>query len=138
MNTELIGGESNQENSQEDTFIVNRDFIFANQETVLDFFGDNRDTWYRKLQTPGIKYPKVNLDDSQAVLNTLPEDEDKPADLQPLSLRLLVDKVDSVVGFFEEVPGAKEALNEYYEHEKMEKRKEIDQATIDTLYGASI
>lgn len=137
MTTGHMDGVPNQENSQENSFTVNRDFIFANQETVLDFFGDNRDTWYRKLQTPGIKYPKVNLDDSQAVLNTLPEDEDKPADLQPLSLRLLLDKVDSVVAFFEEVPEAKEALRQYHEHGQREKKKDLHPA-LDDLYGASV
>lgn len=57
----------------------------------------------------------------------MPGEEEKAADFLPLSMLKLRDKVDSIVAFFDEVPGAKEALKEYYEHEQREKAKDISE-----------
>lgn len=123
--------------AQEQDIAIDRKYILTHQDTVLDFFGDNRETWYRKLNTPGIKYSKVSLDDTDAALNIMPGEEEGADDFLPLSMLKLRDKVDSIVAFFEEFPGAKEALKEYYEHELREKEKGIHSA-IDDLYGGAI
>jgi hypothetical protein len=123
--------------TQEQGVIIDREYILTHRDTVLDFFGDNRETWYRKLNTPGIKYAKVSLDDTDAELNLMPWEKEKAADFLPLSMLKLCDKVDSIVAFFDEVPGAKEALREYGEHELREKTKPLHPA-LDDLYGANI
>lgn len=123
--------------TQEQDIAIDREYILTHRDTVLDFFGDNRETWYRKLNTSGIKYAKASLDDTDAELNLTPGEKEKAGDLLPLSMLKLRDKVDSIVAFFEEVPGAKEALKEYYEHELREKGKGIHPA-VDDLYGGAI
>lgn len=138
-----MGGAPIQENTQEHPFIVNRDFIIANKETVLDFFGDSRGTvgsWYDQLNGPGTLHKRTSLVDSSKIgeLNTLPEEEAGTSDIKPpLDLDLLLDKVDNIVTFFDRVPGAKEALKDYYEHELREKAKDVHPA-VDDLYGGVI
>jgi hypothetical protein len=132
--------EASPMSSQEREFVVDRDFIVAHQETVLDFFGDNRDSWYFMLNSPNPSHNRVNLVDSGAVteLNTTEEEEDGSLDIiPPLSLRLLLDKADAVVDFFAATPAASEALKEYYEHELKEKTKDTHPA-VDGLYGGVI
>ena len=129
--------------SQENQFVVDRDFIIAHQETVLDFFGDSRDKkdpWYQKLNSPGPLHKRVKLVDSRKILdlNTSSEEEESTDEVvPPLDLRMSLDKVDDVATFFAVVPGAKEALKEYYEHERREKAKGIHPA-VDDLYGGAI
>ncbi len=123
--------------TQEQGVTIDREYILTHRDTVLDFFGDNRETWYRKLNTSGIKYSKVSLDDTEAELNLMPGEGEKDNDFLPLSMLKLRDKVDSIVAFFEEVPGAKEALKEYYEHELREKEKSTHPA-VDDLYGRTV
>ncbi len=129
--------------SQENHFVVDRDFIIAHQETVLDFFGDSRnknDSWYQKLNSPSPLSKRVKLVDSSKIfdLNTSSEEEESTDEIvPPLDLRMMLDKVDDVVTFFAVVPGAKEALKEYYEHERKEKAKVVHPA-VDDLYGGAI
>ncbi len=83
--------------TQEQGVTIDREYILTHRDTVLDFFGDNRETWYKKLNTPGIKYAKVSLDDTDAELNLMPGEKEKAADFLPLSMLKLRDKVDTLL-----------------------------------------
>lgn len=107
-----------QRSFKEDTFLIDQELVLANREVIVDFFGDNRDTWYVKLMNGGIKYAKTTLVSREEYDTDLPEPEnDDERDLPPLDPNQITEgRAKNIVAFFEEHPGAKEALLEYMSH----------------------
>jgi hypothetical protein len=78
-----------------------------NREKVVDFFGDNRETWYKKLLSGGTTFSKVSLDSHQ-------EYDGDENDLPPLDpLRITEERAGSIAKFFAAYPEANEAFVTY-------------------------
>lgn len=103
-----------QQSFEGEGFQIGISYILDNKESVADFFGDSRDTWYKKLLKGGIKYPKTSLDSNEEYDVDLDIEKMEDTDLPPLDPEKITEgKAANIVTFFEEYPEAKKAFLAY-------------------------
>lgn len=97
-------------------FVLSSSFILEQAELVTDFFGDNRD-WYYKLQNGGSTYGKVSLHSAEAydIDGKNPDENDLPP-LDPA--KITQERAETIRLFFKVYPAAKEAFMDYYNKQK--------------------
>ena len=109
MSPEQMGFDS------ESGFKIEVPMILSNKETVVDFFGDNRD-WYDQLKKGSSTLNRVNLDSSEDYDTDLDPGDMKAEDrdLPPLEPKLINEiKAEYIAKFFEQNPAANAAFLQY-------------------------
>lgn len=103
---QLTGQENGIEQKVDDVFILEK------RMGVADFFGDHRETWYKKLsEEGGAKFRRTRLETTDPAVLDAVEDE---SDLLLLDYtRIDEQNVGNIVAFFEEYPQAKKELLEF-------------------------
>ena len=104
---------SEQMGSQEGKKIeIGIPLILSNKETVVDFFGDNRNTWYQALLRGGSTFGRVSLDSKEDFTT------DDEIDLPPLNSEAVTEnRAENIAAFFRENHEAAEEFREYYERD---------------------
>ena len=98
----------------ENGFTLTKDFILANKVVVTDFFGDNRETWYKKLREGGATFSGTALESQDPFDEDIENDEDEKKDLPPLDPeRITEGRAENISKFFEENKDAAQAFLEY-------------------------
>jgi hypothetical protein len=96
-----------QQGFEGEKFQITPGFIVDNKDNVTDFFGDNRESWYKKLLAGGITFPRTSLDSQESFEG---EDDDLPP-LDPK--RITENRAENIAKFFAEYPDAFQSFLEY-------------------------
>ena len=105
---------------EENEFWLDDKMVLENKEAITDFFGDNRETWYKDLLAfKSIEGGRISLDSQEPFDVDLPDD--RVDDLPPLEPNKITPlRAKQIALFFESNKGARVAFLETIAKEEPE------------------
>jgi hypothetical protein len=103
-----------QNNLDGEGFGVTPDTILNNKEVVVDFFGDNREKWYKLLSRSGVIHKKVILSSNEELPSETDPTVAMPTQQLPFDPSVITaERAKSIADFFSEYPAALVDFLEY-------------------------